>query len=92
MGPPSTADPAVNGQPPKLQSVKIALDIIDALAEAPELGLTISNIRYTGIKRQPVFICSHINFISLLAGTIIHIVIEGERNGNTLINHRTAVH
>ena len=40
MGPPSAADPAVNGQPPKLQSVQIALDIIDALAEAPELGVS----------------------------------------------------
>jgi DNA-binding IclR family transcriptional regulator len=40
VGPPSAADPAVNGRPPKLRSVGIALDIIDALAEAPELGVS----------------------------------------------------
>ena len=40
MGPPSTADPAVNERRPKLKSVGIALDIIDALAEAPELGVS----------------------------------------------------
>jgi IclR family KDG regulon transcriptional repressor len=40
VGPPSAADPAVNERRPKLQSVGIALDIIDALAEAPELGVS----------------------------------------------------